>query len=133
MSTIECERATKPVRQAAEANSAAIDTGHDMLLIGASFFGYLGKLIAALGARGRRPIWFEDRPGTDTVSKMLLRLAPKLLDGKVSAHVAEIVEKIRSHPIPRRPGHQGRGDLGGPSPHAAPTSPPSEVHAVSVG
>ena len=85
------------------ANPAAVitpgDTTHDMLLIGASFFGYLGKLIAALQARGRRPVWFEDRPGIDTVSKMTLRLAPRLLDGRVSAHVDEIVAKVRAHPI----------------------------------
>lgn len=75
------------------------EPGHDMLLIGASFFGYLGKLIAALEARGRRPIWFEDRPGIDTMTKLMLRLAPRLMDGRVSAHVGDIVEKVRHQPI----------------------------------
>ena len=72
---------------------------HDVLLIGASFFGYLGKLISALQDRGYSPVWFEDRPGVDTTSKLLIRLAPRLMDTKISTHVASIIEKVKRHPI----------------------------------
>lgn len=70
-----------------------------MLVIGASFFGYVSRLIAALEARGRRPVWFEDRPGIDTFSKFVVRVAPKLLEGRISAHVGDIIEQVRQHPI----------------------------------
>ena len=85
-----------PARVRSEESS---ETEYDMLLIGASFFGYLGKLIYALQERGRRPIWFEDRPGVDTTTKLLLRVAPRLIDTRVSAHIADIVTKSRDQPI----------------------------------
>ena len=71
----------------------------DLLLIAASFFGYAREIVSALEQRGRRVLWFEDRPAVDTVTKATLRIAPGLLAKKADAYFAEIAERARAQAI----------------------------------
>jgi len=71
----------------------------DFLFIAASFFGYAKEIKASLEQRGRKVIWFEDRPATDTATKALLRLYPTLLAGKADRYFDHIIEQVRQQPI----------------------------------
>lgn len=71
----------------------------DTLLIAASFFGYAGEIKAALERRGRKVIWVEDRPATDTKTKLLLRIHPALIARQTEAYIARIIEQVRLQPI----------------------------------
>lgn len=73
--------------------------GADVLLIGGGFFGYAKEMIAVLEARGRRVLWFDDRPATDAVTKGLLRLAPMLIAEKTRAFEEQIAARSRGEPI----------------------------------
>lgn len=71
----------------------------DFLFIAASFFGYARDIKARLEQRGRKVIWFEDRPANDTATKALLRLSPTLLAGKAERYFDHIIEQVRQQPI----------------------------------
>lgn len=71
----------------------------DLLLIAASFFGYAREIVSALEQRGRRVLWFEDRPAVDTVTKATLRIAPGLVAKKADAYFEEIAERARAEAI----------------------------------
>lgn len=71
----------------------------DFLFIAASFFGYAKEIKASLEQRGRKVIWFEDRPATDTATKALLRLYPTLVAGKAERYFDHIIEQVRQQPI----------------------------------
>jgi hypothetical protein len=71
----------------------------DTLLIAASFFGYAGEIKAALEARGRRVLWVEDRPATDTRTRVLVRIHPKLVAKKTETYFDRIIEQASQHPI----------------------------------
>jgi hypothetical protein len=75
------------------------DTEADVLLIGGGFFGYAKEISRALSLRGRTVEWFEDRPGLDTVTKSLLRIAPSIVAAKSEAYFERIIEKMRDKPI----------------------------------
>jgi hypothetical protein len=75
------------------------DTRTDLLLIGGGFFGYAREISRALSLRGRAVEWFEDRPGLDTVTKSLLRIAPSLVAAKSDAYFEGIIERMRHKPI----------------------------------
>ena len=72
---------------------------YDTLFIGASFFGYAREIVSQLDSRGHRTIWFEDRPGTDTLTKALVRLSSALIAGKIEAYFNGIIEQLRGQPI----------------------------------
>ena len=71
----------------------------DTLLISNSFFGYAKAIAALLEERGRRVLSFEDRPATDTLSKVLVRLSPNLLRHRNEAYVDRILAEVRDHAI----------------------------------
>jgi hypothetical protein len=71
----------------------------DTLLIAASFFGYAGEIKATLERRGRKVIWVEDRPATDTKTKLLLRLHPALIAHQAKVYFDRIIEQVRNQPI----------------------------------
>jgi hypothetical protein len=71
----------------------------DFLFISASFFGYAKEIKQRLEHRGRKVLWFEDRPATDTATKALLRLSPSLLAGKAERYFSDITEQVRHQPI----------------------------------
>ena len=76
-----------------------IEAEGDLLLIGGGFFGYAREIIAALERRGRRVVWYEDRPSLDTLTKSLIRLAPAAVKHKSDAYFARIVSEVRDLPI----------------------------------
>jgi hypothetical protein len=71
----------------------------DTLLIAASFFGYAGEIKATLERRGRKVIWVEDRPATDTKTKLLLRIHPSLIATQTEAYFDGIIAQVREQPI----------------------------------
>lgn len=71
----------------------------DTLLIAASFFGYSKEIKTALEAQGRQVLWFEDRPGVDARTKMLLRVAPSLIARRTEMWFDSIVQEVRRHNI----------------------------------
>jgi hypothetical protein len=74
-------------------------TDADLLLIGGGFFGYANEIIRALERRGRKVVWFEDRPALDTFTKSMLRLAPATMVAKSEAYFDRIVDQVRKQPI----------------------------------
>jgi hypothetical protein len=78
---------------------AVVAGGADVLLIGGSFFGYAKEIIAQLERRGRKVLWFDDRPGTDPLTKGLLRVAPSLVASRTRKLEDQIIEQSRSEPI----------------------------------
>jgi hypothetical protein len=71
----------------------------DVLLIGGGFFGYASEISRALMQRGRKVKWFEDRPGLDTITKSMIRVAPALVASKAAAYFETIIEQVRGQPI----------------------------------
>jgi hypothetical protein len=82
-------------KRAAQGESAVFDT----LLIAASFFGYAHEIRRELEGRGRRVLWFEDRPGLETFTKVAVRVAPFMVAGKRDAYLASILQAAREQPI----------------------------------
>ncbi len=75
------------------------DVPADFLLIGGGFFDYAKEIVRSLAQRGRKAVWFEDRPALDTLTKSTLRLAPKLVTAKSESYFDGIIAKIRTQPI----------------------------------
>jgi hypothetical protein len=71
----------------------------DTLLICASFFGYATKIREELERRGRRVVWVEDRPGTDSLTKALIRVAPSFIKAKADAYFKNVAAGIADSPI----------------------------------
>jgi hypothetical protein len=71
----------------------------DVLIVGGSFFGYGHEITANIERRGRKVLWFDDRPSTDTLTKAILRLAPQLLASKTDEFVQNIIDRAREHRI----------------------------------
>lgn len=71
----------------------------DCLLIAPSFFGYADEIKAGLLRRGVRALWFNDRPAEDTLTKILIRISPKLQRKKAELHFEKVIEAARKHPI----------------------------------
>jgi hypothetical protein len=90
------------VRTAPAVNSAkrtGTQAEADLLLIGGGFFGYAEEITRALLLRGRKVAWFEDRPALDTLTKSLLRVAPRLVAAKSEAYFEDVIAKMRKQPI----------------------------------
>jgi hypothetical protein len=71
----------------------------DTLLISSDFFGYPQEIVNALEARGRSVIWYGDRPATDTATKALIRLSPKLIERRSAAYFDRIFREAAQHDI----------------------------------
>lgn len=71
----------------------------DTLLISPDFFGYPQEIVKALAARGRTAIWCNDRPASDTLTKALVRLSPKLIEQKSAKHFERIFREAAKHDI----------------------------------
>jgi len=69
--------------------------GRRILLIVASFFGYDKEIVSRLKARGASVAVYEDRPSTKTMSKVLNRLHPALVQGAAKRHVERILSECR--------------------------------------
>jgi hypothetical protein len=67
--------------------------GKSVLLIGPRFFGYETRIINQLKARGANPHFIDDRPSNDTLTKILVRVSPKLIKSRLrSYHTAQIAK-----------------------------------------
>ncbi len=71
----------------------------DTLLISTNFFGYPQEIVKALAARGRSALWHDDRPATDTLTKALVRLSPKIIQHKSDQYFARIFADAAQHDI----------------------------------
>lgn len=71
----------------------------DTLLISTNFFGYPQEIVKALAARGRQALWHDDRPATDTRTKALIRLSPKLMQRRSDEYFARIFADAARHDI----------------------------------
>jgi|WetSurMetagenome_2_1015567.scaffolds.fasta_scaffold183683_1 hypothetical protein len=71
----------------------------DTLFICSSFFGYAREIRRQLESRGRHVALFEDRPATDSLTKVLIRLAPALVRAKAEAYFDDIIAKLKDQPI----------------------------------
>lgn len=78
---------------------AVDDRPCDFLLIGGGFFGYSRRIIEHIEGRGRKVLWFDDRPGTSALSKAALRIAPRSMTMQLRKHAAAIVALARRHAI----------------------------------
>ena len=71
----------------------------DTLVICANFFGYAREIQRRLEQRGRSVAVFEDRPGTGSITKALIRVAPAHLRAKADAYFDEVIATIRDQSI----------------------------------
>jgi hypothetical protein len=71
----------------------------DFLLISTKFFGYSQEIKASLESRGRSVLWFDDRPGADTATKILVRLAPAIIKRKTEAYFDGVIAQACEHDI----------------------------------
>lgn len=71
----------------------------DTLLISSNFFGYPQEIVKALEGRGRKALWFDDRPANDTLTKGLIRISPKLIERRSSAYFEDAFRQADQHDI----------------------------------
>lgn len=71
----------------------------DTLLISTNFFGYPQEIVKALAARGRQAVWHDDRPASDTLTKALVRLSPRLIQDKSDQYFDRIFTEVSRHDI----------------------------------
>jgi len=76
-----------------------IECNAKVLLIAPDFFGYAKEIQACLARRGVEALWFDDRPATDTLTKVLIRISPKLQRGKAERYFDEVIRQAAQHPI----------------------------------
>lgn len=69
------------------------------LLISPDFFGYSKEIKSSLWRRGVKTMVFDDRPATDTLTKALIRISPRILKSRADAYFDKIIEEARMHPI----------------------------------
>jgi hypothetical protein len=70
-----------------------------ILLIAPDFFGYAREIQAAFLRRGVELLWFDDRPASDTLSKALIRISPRLQRAKAERYFDGVIAQARLHPI----------------------------------
>lgn len=70
-----------------------------VLLITPNFFGYPAEIKKAIEARGHSVLWFDDRPSTDTLTKGLARLSPKLIERKSAAYFDRVIAEAKQHDV----------------------------------
>ncbi|MBX8846634.1 hypothetical protein HCH44_17175 [Sphingomonas melonis] len=71
----------------------------DTLLISPDFFGYPQEIVRALAARGRSALWCNDRPASDTLTKALVRLSPKIIERKSAEHFEQVFREAAQYDI----------------------------------
>jgi hypothetical protein len=71
----------------------------DTLLISTNFFGYPQEIVKALAARGRSALWYDDRPASDTLTKALVRLSPRVIQRRSDEYFAKIFADAARHDI----------------------------------
>jgi hypothetical protein len=71
----------------------------DSLLISPDFFGYPQAIVKALERRCRRAIWINDRPGTDTWTKAVVRVSPRLMQRKSDAYFEGEISRVADEAI----------------------------------
>lgn len=69
------------------------------LIIAPDFFGYAKEIQACLTRRGVSSVWFDDRPATDTLTKALIRISPRLQRGKAERYFDDVIRQAQQHPI----------------------------------
>lgn len=69
------------------------------LLIAPNFFGYSREIQARLEQRGIPTLRFSDVPASDTMTKALVRISPRLQKGKTDRYFDDIIEQVRHHSI----------------------------------
>ena len=69
------------------------------LLIAPNFFGYSQEIQARLEQRGIPTLRFSDVPASDTMTKALVRISPRLQKGKTDRYFDDIIEQVRHHSI----------------------------------
>lgn len=67
--------------------------GKSILLISPKTFGYELVIIDKLNELGATVVYFDDRPSTDIVSKIFIRIAPFLLKSKIDQYFIDIINK----------------------------------------
>lgn len=72
---------------------------YSCLIISPDFFGYSREIKTALQRRGVNALVFDDRPATDTLTKALIRISPRLLKTKADAYFDGVIDTARQHPI----------------------------------
>lgn len=70
-----------------------------VLLIAPDFFGYAKEIQACLTRRSVPSIWFDDRPATDTLTKALIRISPRLQSSKAERYFDDVIRQAQQHPI----------------------------------
>ena len=60
--------------------------GRRVLIVSPSFFGYERRIIERLESRGAQAVFVDDRPSNSTLSKVLIRLGPRLVQSKLDAY-----------------------------------------------
>jgi hypothetical protein len=63
------------------------------MLICASFFGYSAAIAEEIEARGLSVGLYEDRPSIDNLTKLLIRVSPRLLNSKIEAYFDRLLEE----------------------------------------
>lgn len=69
------------------------------LLIAPSFFGYAKEIQSALLRRGVVSTWFCDRPSDNTISKIFIRLLPRMQKESADTYFNSMIEQVKDHPI----------------------------------
>jgi len=69
--------------------------GKKVLLIAAMFFGYEKLIKAELEAKGASVDYFNDRPGSDFLTKSLIRIDRRLLSSQTNRYYDNIIESTR--------------------------------------
>lgn len=69
------------------------------LIIAPDFFGYSKEIKFALQRRGVNAMVFDDRPATDTMTKAVIRISPRILKDKADAYFDKVIEEALPHPI----------------------------------
>lgn len=69
------------------------------LLIAPDFFGYAKEIQACLARRGINTLWFDDRPASDTLTKALIRISPRLQSSKAERYFDQVTKQAQQHSI----------------------------------
>ncbi|MGX9716559.1 hypothetical protein ACWYXJ_20255 [Janthinobacterium lividum] len=71
----------------------------NFLLIAPEFFGYAKEIQHGLAKRGVGALRFDDRPASDTMTKILNRISPLLQRDKADRYFDSIFQQAKQHPI----------------------------------
>lgn len=69
--------------------------GRRILVVSPRFFGYEKRIVDGLVARGAIAIHVDDRPSNGTLSKLLIRLSPALIQPKLDAYHRSEIARLK--------------------------------------